>query len=160
MSERIEDVIARAESNLEEIVAGGGDALQFGFDIGTLGRAVVAHPPHQPDIAAFAHRTAPLIARSVSELKDSVAWVHRVSYATESLSSDTELYVRALMMRSDLEFLREIYCDTVASSKIAEIDTAEMDANLQEWGRNQYLDSVPANIPSTHVWWHQSLSGI
>jgi hypothetical protein len=106
-------------------------------------------------VDAFVERTAPII-RMDTRLS---SWIHRVYDAAESHSSETEVYVGALALRSELEFFRDLYRDSVAGHYVAGIETDETDMNLKEWGAEQYLEEIPPGFPASHVWWHQSLSG-
>jgi hypothetical protein len=159
MSERFDQLLTSAEATLAALQAATenvpGVALQFGRLIGEIGRTLTQHPELAPKAEAFVARTAPII-----RLDPGVwIWLHRVYEAAESRSSDTEQYVQALGMRSALEFLRDLYRDSVASDYIAGIDIEDTDDQLKEWGAQQYLDEIPPGFPASHVWWHQSLSG-
>jgi hypothetical protein len=163
MEDSLEDRMARAESGLERLLAEHTDddfaiVLQFGIDIGTIGRALVKHPEIAPQVAAFVARTQDLVARSA---KLSL-WFYRAQRAADNRSSETDEYTNALAMRSDIEFFRQLYKGSKAESRISDFDgeTEVIDKDLEEWGRVQYLESIPDDIPPSHVWWHQSLSGL
>jgi hypothetical protein len=159
MSESFDLILARAEGSLAELQAATADArrvaLQFGREIGEIGRALTLHADLAPRVQAFVARTAPLV-----RLDPGIwIWLHRVYDAAESRSSDTDEYLRALSMRSALEFFRDLYRDSVAGDYVAGIDIGDTDEQLKEWGAEQYLAEVPPGYPPSHVWWHQSLSG-
>jgi hypothetical protein len=159
MTDSLDERMARAEDCLVRLLAEHSDddfalALQFGIDVGTIGRTLVQHPELAPRVAVFVARTEGLVARSVKL----ALWVHRVCRAADNRSSETDYYRNALAMRSDLEFFRRLYEGTGAQSRIDDIDVSDIDQDLAQWGRVQYLESVPDDIPASHVWWHQSLS--
>lgn len=160
MSELLDQLMARAESALTALQStfdGGAAplALQFGHDIGAIGRELTMHPGLAPDIRAFVERTAQIVERDTGLS----SWFGRVYDAADSRSSETLEYVRALHMRSDLEFFRDLYRDSAASHRVSGIETDFTDENLKEWGGQQYLEEIPPGLPASHVWWHQSLSG-
>lgn len=159
MTERLDRAMSRAEAMLVELQTATDDAvriaLQFGDDVGEIGRELTLHPELAPEVFGFVGRTAPIVARDTGLM----FWIHRVYDRAESRSSETYEYVHALTMRSALEFFRELYRDSVAGHAVAGIETEELDQNLKEWGAVQYLEEVPAGYPASHVWWHQSLSG-
>jgi hypothetical protein len=159
MTDRLDSLLASAEQMLASLQSIPDDAiarsLQFGRDIGDIGRNLVLHPELAPKVRDFVERTAPLVHHRAGLS----FWVHRAYAAGESRSSDTEDYTRALWMRSQLEFFRDLYRGTVAQDAVDEIETDELDQNLKEWGAEMYLDEIPEGIPPSHVWWHQSLSG-
>lgn len=160
MNEHIEQLLARAESTLTALQstphsAAKPLALQFGHEIGKIGRELTQHPELGPAVHAFVERTAPII-RTDTRLS---SWIHRVYDAAESRSSDTEVYLGALALRSELEFFRTLYRDSAAGYYVSGIETDETDADLREWGSEQYLDEIPPGFPPSHIWWHQSLSG-
>lgn len=159
MSENLDRLTARAESMLAALQTATDDAariaLQFGDDIGEIGREVTQHPELAPKLRAFIERTAPIIARDTGLMY----WFHRVYDAAESRSSETYEYELALSMRSALEFFRELYRNSVARERVMGLETENTDENLKEWGAQQYLEAIPPGFPDSHVWWHQSLSG-
>jgi len=156
MSEHFDQLLASAESTLAALQTATdqvtGFALQFGREIGDIGRALTQHPEHASKARTFVDRTAPIIERDLRLAR----WIGRVYAAAESRSSDTEDYVDALAMRSALEFFRDLYRDSVARDYVAGIETDFTDENLKEWGAQQYLDTIPPGIPESHVWWRQS----
>lgn len=160
MSKRVDELIARAERMLVELQSTEGIparplAHQFGIDVGDIGRELTLHPELAPAVRAFVERTAPIVARDTG-----LMWrFHLVYDAADCRSSETLYYTGALRMRSDLEFFRDLYRDSVAGHRVAGIETEEVDRDLKEWGALQYLEEIPAGIPDSHVWWHQSLSG-
>jgi hypothetical protein len=159
MSEHFEQLLVRAEATLAKLHTARDRvtaiALDFGDDIGEIGRAWTLHPELASEVRGFVERTAPIVRIDTGL----TSWIHRVYDAAQSRSSDTEDHRRALKMRSDLEFLKDLYRDSVAGHRVAEIETAETDQNLQEWGTEQPLDEIPPGFPPSHVWWHQSRSG-
>ena len=159
MTADLGDLLAIAESTLAGLQTATdhitGFALQFGDEICEIGRQLTIHPELAPAVRAFVERTAPVIASDVRLGR----WLGRVYDAAESRSSDTEEYVRALALRSALEFFRDLYRDSVAHDYVAGIETEDTDANLKDWGAQQYLEDIPPGFPPSHVWWHQSLSG-
>lgn len=160
MSELLDQALARAEATLTALRAMPVEetpphVLQFGHDIGVIGRELAQHPELAETVRAFVERTAPFV-RMETTLS---IWINRVCDAAERQSSETEVYTGALAMRSDLEFFRELYRDSAAGDQVVGIETDETDAELKAWGREMYLEEVPAGIPASHVWWHQSLSG-
>lgn len=158
MSEDFDQLLASAESTLAMLQNAAdnatGIALQFGRQIGDVGRALTLHPELSSKASAFVERTAPIVRMDPGIW----IWIHRVDDAAESRSSDTEVYMHALKMRSDLEFFRDLYRDSVASDYILGIETDEMDQDLKEWGSHQYIEAIPPGFPDSHTWWHQSLS--
>jgi len=156
MSESIDQLLSRAESVLTKLQAAvervANLALEFGCDIGDIGRELTLHPELASKVRAFIERTAPIV-RMDNRL---TSWIHRVYDAAESRSSDEDDYVRALGMRSDLQFFCDLYRDSVAAYYVSGIEPVETDANLREWSADQYIDDVPPGIPASHVWWHQS----
>jgi hypothetical protein len=159
MSEHLDKLLASAESTLAALQTATdhvtGFALQFGHEIGEIGRQLTQHPELAPRIRAFIERTAPVVVRDLRLGR----WFGSVYDAAESRSSDTEDYIQALGMRSALEFFRDLYRDSVASDYIAGIDIEDTDDQLKEWGAQQYLEEIPRGFPASHVWWHQSRSG-
>jgi hypothetical protein len=160
MSELLDQLIASAESALATLQstfdgAAAPLSLQFGYDVGAIGRQLTQHSELAPKVRAFVERTAPLIERDTGLS----IWFGRVYEAADSRSSETEVYMRALGMRSDLEFFRDLYRDSAARHRIDGIETDFTDENLKEWGAHQYLEEIPPGFPASHVWWHQSLSG-
>lgn len=160
MSEHLDHLMTCAESSLVALQSSSdrdaaGLARQFGYGIGAVGRELTQHPELAPEARAFVERTAPIVERDTGLM----FWILRVYDAADSRSSETEEYMHALGMRSDLEFFRDLYLDSVARDRVAEIETDETDENLKEWGAQQYLEEIPAGYPASHVWWHQSLSG-
>jgi hypothetical protein len=160
MSEHLDQLMARAESALAALQQTfDGEAaplaLQFGYDVGEIGRQLMLHRDLAPTVRAFVERTAPIIEQDTGLS----LWFGRVYEAADSRSSDTESYMRALGMRSALEFFRDLYRESAAGHRVAGIETELTDENLKEWGAQQYLDEIPPGFPPSHVWWHQSLSG-
>lgn len=160
MSATLDQAMARAESALAALQstpyeAAAPLALQFGREIGIIGRELTLHPELAAKVRAFVERTAPMVVMATPLS----IWFGRVYDAAESRSSDTEIYGGALGMRSDLEFFRELYRDSDARHRVAGIDTEEIDEELKAWGAEQYIEEIPPGIPDSHVWWHQSLSG-
>jgi hypothetical protein len=155
----IEQLLARAESTLALLQADTPDApslaRSFGRDIYEIGRELTLHPEIAPQVRAFVERTAAIV-RHCTAL---VFWFHRVADAAEAHSSETLEYAGALYLRSSLEFFRDLYRDTAADALVAQVETEETDESLREWGAEQYLVDIPAGIPASHVWWHQSQSG-
>ena len=160
MADSLKWRMARAEHCLVRLLAEHSDddfalALQFGIDVGILGRALLRDPTLRPEVDAFVARTSDLVARSAKL----ALWIHRVARAADNRSSETDYYTNALAMRSDVEFARQLYEGSAqARSRLDDFDLTDVDQDLKEWGRVQYLESVPDDIPSSHVWWHQSLS--
>ena len=160
MNDHIDQLVARAESTLIALQstphsAARPLALQFGHEIGKVGRQLAQHLEFGPAVHAFVERTAPII-RTDTRLS---SWISRVYDAAESRSSDAEVYVSALTLRSELEFFRDLYRDSAAKHYVSGIETDETDANLREWGSEQNLDEIPMGFPPSHVWWYQSLTG-
>ena len=159
MSEHLDQLLVCAETTLEKLGTARDRvtaiALDFGHNIGKIGRALTLHPELAPRVRAFVERTAERV-RLEARLS---LWIHRVYDAAESRSSETDDYVRALAMRSDLEFLRDLYRDSVAGHYVAGIETDGTDQNLREWGAEQDLHDIPPGIPPSHVWWHHRRSG-
>ncbi len=161
MFDSLEQIIARAEQTLGTLTSRDerdlySEVLQFGIDIGEIGRALVLNPELRPVVAAFVARTEDKVADGARL----ALWLHRISRAADSRSSETFEYTSALAMRSDLEFFCDLYRDTAARSRVEEIDTSDIDEDLKQWGAVQYLSEIPSGIPAAHVWWHQSLSGL
>lgn len=156
----IEPLLARAESTLSALQSNSPDApslsRSFGRDMYEIGRELTLHPENAPQVRAFVERTAGLV-RMCPAL---VYWIHRVGDAAESQSSETDVYIGALALRSSLEFFRDFYRDSAASARTTDLDTEEIDENLRAWGREQHLEKIPDGIPASHVWWHQSQSGL
>lgn len=158
MSDFFDQLLASAESSLaglqttEDQVRG--YALQFGDQIGKIGRAVTQHPELAPKVRAFVERTAPLIARNLP-LGLWIGWVYD---AAESHSSDPDDYLQALSARSDLEFFLDLYRDSVACNYLEGIETESTDEDLKAWGVHHQVDDVPPGIPPSHVWWYQRRS--
>jgi hypothetical protein len=159
MNEDFDRLLASAESTLAGLQAiedqVRGFALQFGDQVGKIGRALTQHPELAPKVRAFVECTAPLIARNLP-LGLWIGWVYD---AAESRSSDTDDYRDALAARSDLEFFLDLYRDSVARNYLAGIETESTDEDLKEWGAHHHIDEVPPGIPPSHVWWHRSRSG-
>lgn len=159
MSEHLDQLLARAESMLIALQSATDNAtslaIGFGLDIGEIGRELTLHPELAPKVRAFIDRTAPIVQQDLKLAR----WIHRVHDAAESRSSETYEYTGALRMRSALEFFRDLYRDSAARERVAEIETDETDENLKEWGAEQYLEEIPPGYPDSHVWWRQSLSG-
>jgi hypothetical protein len=65
----------------------------------------------------------------------------------------------ARRLRSSLELFRNPYRDSIANERVAETETDETDAKLEEWGAERYLEEIPPGYPDWNVWWHQRLSG-
>lgn len=158
MSDFFDQLLASAESTLAGLQATEdqvrGYALQFGDQIGKIGRAVTQHPELAPRLHAFVERTAPLIARHLPLS----LWIGSVYDAAESHSSDPDDYLRALSARSDLEFFRDLYRDSVAGHYLEGIETESTDEDLREWGAHPHVEEVPPGIPPSHVWWYQTTS--
>jgi hypothetical protein len=159
MADRLDSLLASAEQTLASLQSVPEDAislsLQFGREIGDIGCILVLHPELASNVRAFVERTAPLVLKRAGLS----FWVYRAYAAGESRSSDTEEYTRALWMRSQLEFFRELYRGTVAQGTVDEIETDELDRNLKEWGKEMHLVEIPEGIPPSHTWWHEGLSG-
>jgi hypothetical protein len=159
-SEPIDQLIARGEAVLSTLQSAPEEkrtalALQFGYDIGEIGRRLTLQPGLQPLVRAFVERTAPVLENDFYLAR----WFGRVYAAADSRGSETVEYVNALVLRSSLAFYAELYRDSVAGDGIAGIDIGDTDEQLKEWGAEQYLAEVPPGYPPSHVWWHQSLSG-
>ena len=158
MSDAFDQLLARAESTLAELQTSEdqvrGYALQFGDQIGKIGRAVTQHPDLAPRVRAFVERTAPLIARHLPL----GLWIGSVYDAAESGSSDPDDYVQALSARSDLQFFLDLYRDSVACTYLDGIETESTDEDLKAWGVHHQVDDVPPGIPPSHVWWYERRS--
>jgi hypothetical protein len=159
VTDHIDQLLATAESTLaalqtatEHVTA---VALQFGYEIGEVGRVLTQHPEVASKVRAFVERTAPVVGRDLRLGR----WFGSVYDAAESRSSDTEDYVHALALRSALEFFIDLYRDSAAHDRVAGLDIGDTDDQLKEWGAQQYLEEIPPGFPASHVWWHQSLSG-
>jgi hypothetical protein len=63
--------------------------------------------------------------------------------------------VQALNMRSDLEFFRDLYGDSIARERLQRIQMEETDADLERLAPHYHIAEVPADIPAHHVWWHR-----
>jgi hypothetical protein len=152
----IEPILARAESTLARLQSETPDApslaRSFGDDIYEIGRELTLHPESAAQVRAFVERTAPLV-RLCTGL---ISWFHRVYRAAEEHGSETAEYSGALVLRSSLEFFRDLYRDSAAADRIAGLETEETDESLREWAADQWLEDMPAGIPTSHVWWHQS----
>jgi hypothetical protein len=159
MNEDFDQLLASAESTLATLQTTDdqvtGFALQFGDQIGEIGRTVTQHPELASKVRAFVERTAPIVEQDL-RLGRWTGWVYD---AAESRSSDIDDYRVALGARSDLEFFRDLYRDSVARDYVAGIETDETDQDLREWGAHHRIDKVPPGIPASHVWWYQTRSG-
>ena len=71
------------------------------------------------------------------------------------ISTDPDLYERALYLRSALEFFRDLYRDTAAREFVEGIQTDDIDQQLEQLGRGQHIEAVPAGVPPSHRWWHR-----
>jgi hypothetical protein len=158
MSDAFDQLLAGAESTLAELQTTEdqvrGYALQFGDQVGKIGRAVTQHPELAPRVCAFVERTAPLIAQHLPL----GLWIGAVYDAAESGSSDPDDYLQALNARSDLEFFLDLYRDSVACNYLEGIETESTDDDLKAWGADHQVDHVPPGIPPSHVWWYQRRS--
>lgn len=158
MSDSFDQLLASAESSLAELQVSHdqvrGYALQFGDQIGKIGRAVTQHPELAPRLRAFVERTAPLIARNLPL----GLWIGSIYDAAESHSSDPDDYLQALGARSDLAFFLDLYRDSVAQNYLEGIETESTDEDLKEWGVHHPVEDVPPGIPPSHVWWYQRRS--
>lgn len=156
MSESIEQLLAAAESTLTRLQTATeralAMALSFGDYIGDIGRELTQHPDLVDKVQAFVERTAPAVRMDPGIWR----WIHRVYEAADSRSSETEDYKRALEMRSQLEFFRDLYRDSEAHDYVAGIETEPTDDNLKEWSSQMHLDVIPPGFPTSHSWWYQS----
>ena len=132
-----------------------GEALAFAHELDDIGRALTLDPGLAPRVRAFVERTAPQIGYGLGL----VPWIHFAHEEARSRSSETPYYTRALALRSSIAFFLELYGDSVAHDFVVGIDTDQLDRDLAEWGRVQWLEAVPEGYPPSHVWWHQSMSG-
>ena len=132
----LEPLIRRANEALAHAVDPG-DAdrrswmIDFGHVVGEMGRLVVRVPSLEDAVQQLAADTASRVA-------------------------DAPLgYRRALGMRSDLQFLVDLYAvgDVIASPDLEVIDAA-----LERLAPEYYVGPVPDDIPRHHVWWQRHAS--
>ena len=126
-------------------------ALDFGMAIGRIGRRLFVDPARAAEVRDFVGDTAAAIVGHPKLWM----WFDAVDDASEPLNAEPDLYIKALRMRSDLEFFREMYRGSAAGQIVDGLDTDEADARLEKLAPHYYVADVPDDIPREHVWWHR-----
>jgi hypothetical protein len=152
----LEDLMQHAKKALQRLhAASEADASQgardFSVAIGDIGRRIYLVPGNVDKVRAFVADTADAVIRSsvIDRMLGSVV------DAAEPFNGEPDLYVKALNMRSDLEFFRDLYRDSAAREWVEAIDIEDTDAALERLAPHYYIAETPSDIPPHHVWWQR-----
>lgn len=120
--------------------------IEYGRRVGDLGRLGAGDAPA---VRALLEETAPRLDKLPLP-----SWLRALALATEPATSDDDDYRAALTFRSDVEFWKDFYRD-LAPDEVEQVDTADADEALEALAKNYHVSEVPADIPTSHVWWHR-----
>ena len=152
----LEDLMEHAKKALQRLrAANEADASQaardFSVAIGDIGRHIYLAPGDADKVRALVADTADAVLRSsvIGRMLGSVV------DAAEPFNAEPDLYVKALNMRSDLEFFRDLYRDSAAREWVEAIDIEDTDAALERLAPHYYIAGAPVDIPPHHIWWQR-----